>query len=89
MTFWKPGTSGPGGSDLSRASESDKELLPYLYNPRGSLPLSQQRAALPIAKHRLFFHFFSPQFFIKSSCFLVLVSCLYYIILMIGLIVYL
>ena len=56
MTFWKPGTSAPGAEDLSRASENINEQLPYLYNPRNNLPLSQQRSTLPIAKHRLFLH---------------------------------
>ena len=59
MTFWKPGTSAPGAEDLSRASESISEQLPYLHNPRNSLPLSQQRSALPIAKYRLFLSLFS------------------------------
>ena len=70
MTFWKPGTAGPGaGTDLSRASESDRELLPYLYNPRHSLPLSQQRAALPIARHRLFhINTCSPSFPFRCLC---------------------
>lgn len=53
MSFWRPGTSAPGASDLSRASESEQEQLPYLYNPHAGLPIAQQRAALPIAKHRL------------------------------------
>lgn len=44
--FWKPGTSGPGG--LERGDDSVQVVNPKLSN----LPLSAQRQALPVYRHR-------------------------------------
>ncbi|KAF8876040.1 P-loop containing nucleoside triphosphate hydrolase protein [Gymnopilus junonius] len=44
LTFWKPGTAGPG-SNLDRASEVEETFLPYA-------PVQRQGEQLPIFKHR-------------------------------------
>ena len=44
--FWKPGTSGPGGSE--REDDSAQPIDPKLSN----LPLEIQRKSLPIYRHR-------------------------------------
>ncbi|CAN0495450.1 unnamed protein product, partial [Laminaria digitata] len=44
--FWKPGTSGPGGSE--RGDDSAQPIDPKL----SKLPLDTQRKSLPIYRHR-------------------------------------
>lgn len=46
-SFWKPGTSGPGG--LDRGEDDAAQLV----NPKlADLPLNTQRQSLPIYRHR-------------------------------------
>ncbi|KAF8964126.1 hypothetical protein BDZ97DRAFT_946985 [Flammula alnicola] len=50
LTFWKPGTAGPG-SNLDRASEKEENIIPYA--PQDSyLSIQGQQERLPIFKHR-------------------------------------
>lgn len=50
LTFWKPGTVGPGSS-LDRASELEETVVPYA--PSNSyLSIQSQQERLPIFKHR-------------------------------------
>jgi len=50
LTFWKPGTVGPG-STLDRASELEETVVPYA--PSNSyLSIQSQQERLPIFKHR-------------------------------------
>lgn len=50
LTFWKPGTTGPG-SNLDRSSETEENIVPYA--PADSFSsIRTQRERLPIFKHR-------------------------------------
>ncbi|KAJ8592580.1 P-loop containing nucleoside triphosphate hydrolase protein [Rhizopogon salebrosus TDB-379] len=50
LTFWKPGTAGPG-STLDRATEEEGNVVQSAPS-HGSLSLEAQRERLPIWKHR-------------------------------------
>ncbi|TPX44185.1 hypothetical protein SeMB42_g03260 [Synchytrium endobioticum] len=50
MAFWKPGTVAPGSNQDREDKDADAVLVYNQYD--GSLPLSQQRLRLPIAKNR-------------------------------------
>lgn len=52
LTFWKPGTAGPG-STLDRATEEEGNVVQSAPS-HGSLSLEAQRGRLPIWKHRMF-----------------------------------
>jgi hypothetical protein len=62
LTFWKPGTAGPG-STLDRATEEEGNVVQSAPS-HGSLSLEAQRERLPIWKHRMFS---SPVCFILPS----------------------
>ncbi|EGN98808.1 hypothetical protein SERLA73DRAFT_54848 [Serpula lacrymans var. lacrymans S7.3] len=50
LTFWKPGTAGPG-STLDRATESEGNVVQSAPN-HSAYSIQAQRERLPIAKHR-------------------------------------
>ncbi|KAG2149203.1 putative ATP-dependent RNA helicase DHX35-like protein [Suillus clintonianus] len=50
LTFWKPGTAGPG-STLDRATEEEGNVVQSAPS-HGSLSIQAQRERLPIWKHR-------------------------------------
>ncbi|KAF5331044.1 hypothetical protein D9619_005702 [Psilocybe cf. subviscida] len=50
LTFWKPGTAGPG-SNLDRASQVEESIVPYAPQD-GYLSVRGQQERLPIFKHR-------------------------------------
>jgi ATP-dependent RNA helicase DDX35 len=50
LTFWKPGTAGPG-SNLDRSSETEENIVPYALADSFS-SIRSQRERLPIFKHR-------------------------------------
>lgn len=53
LTFWKPGTAGPG-SNLDRASQVEESIVPYAPQD-GYLSVRGQQERLPIFKHRQYF----------------------------------
>jgi ATP-dependent RNA helicase DDX35 len=54
LTFWKPGTAGPG-STLDRATEEEGNVVQSAPS-HGSLSIQAQRERLPIWQHRMFTH---------------------------------
>ncbi|KDQ59389.1 hypothetical protein JAAARDRAFT_32950 [Jaapia argillacea MUCL 33604] len=50
LTFWKPGTAGPG-STLDRATETEDQIVPSA-PVSSALSIQAQRERLPIFKHR-------------------------------------
>lgn len=52
LTFWKPGTAGPG-STLDRSTEEEGNVVQSAPS-HDSLSLAAQRERLPIWKHRMF-----------------------------------
>ena len=71
LTFWKPGTVGPG-STFDRASELEETIVPYA--PSNSyLSIQSQQERLPIFKHRCgsllySYHWSDPYLQVKSYC---------------------
>lgn len=65
LTFWKPGTAGPG-STLDRATEEDGNVVQSAPS-NGSISLDVQRHRLPIWKHRMFS---ASIYFLSSSDYL-------------------
>ncbi|KAF9532436.1 P-loop containing nucleoside triphosphate hydrolase protein [Crepidotus variabilis] len=59
LTFWKPGTAGPGSS-LDRSAEIEEAIVPYA--PANSyLSIQSQQERLPIFKHQL------PQYLLQGG----------------------
>ena len=52
QAFWKPGEAAPGGLPAERAEGSQAELDIVPHNKFGAMPISSQRARLPIFKCR-------------------------------------